>query len=220
MSDQTPEILQRLERLEQAIQALLATDKVTVSVCRKEGRAPYGSEGATCEYEFRVPSDLLNHRNDFRAAVDRHYAAADDSVARQLGRHPAPAAQPTPEPVQAGANGHSNGFSGNGKARGQWGAVNGNGNGTAVRNGSRISPPVRSRGDVAPRVNNGLPRNGNQVYPWLKKQANGEELQGYLKDYAAGNGLPSFFKEWTEEETREAIRWLIDQFGDESEGRS
>jgi hypothetical protein len=62
--------------------------KITVSVCRKEGRPSYGSEGATCQGEVDAPDDNPS------PVITWAYALCDQAVAEQLARH-----RPEPEPL-------------------------------------------------------------------------------------------------------------------------
>jgi hypothetical protein len=67
--------------------------KVTVSVCRKEGRPNYGSEGATCQVEIDAPDDNPG------PVITFAYALCDQAVAEQLGRHQG-AVEPQPAQPQ------------------------------------------------------------------------------------------------------------------------
>ena len=71
--------------------------KLNVSVCRKEGRANYGSEGATCSIEIEADASLADNPELLHAKVRSLYRLCDRAVAAQIAGY----ADPGPEPEHA-----------------------------------------------------------------------------------------------------------------------
>jgi hypothetical protein len=58
--------------------------KLTVSVCRKEGRANYGSEGASCELTFELSAEAAKSIDATQAEIAKAYQICDHAVTDQL----------------------------------------------------------------------------------------------------------------------------------------
>jgi hypothetical protein len=203
--------------------------KITISVCRKEGRPGYGSEGASCEVTFELADELIDHRKDCRAAIERHYNLADDVVNRQLARHPSPAPVLAPEPpAPAMATTNGNRFAnGNGRTRGIWG-VNGQDNGNAHGNAFLRPELERGRGmsTLPPRDRNFAgdrpPQTGAQLCAWAKKQEerlNEKGLMIWLGRWGVENSAGSRVREWDSRVVRSAYQAALELVA-EAEGRS
>jgi hypothetical protein len=86
--------------------------KISVTVCRKDGRPNYGSEGASCSIERDVDDELLERPALTAEFIRGMYAIAEASVAEKIASStPRPKIQPmtqaeadAPDPVQARVN--------------------------------------------------------------------------------------------------------------------
>jgi hypothetical protein len=173
--------------------------KITVTVCRKEGRPNYGSEGATCSIEFEADDALIDHRPEYRQMVDRLYAAAEDSVKRQLGRASEPkGGAPNPGATQqpTAPAGHQPSAPGltNGKPRNIWGAP------------PRPQSPPPPRGQYPPPggpvdrhfAGDRPPRSGKQLFAWARRQEDhyGPGLIQWLTAWGEAHGYGALFRDW------------------------
>jgi hypothetical protein len=85
--------------------------KISVNYCRKDGRANYGSEGASCSIEAELASGTGD--DALRAAAKGLYKTARQLVEDELNRHPAatPAAS-TPQRSDPPRNDNANRYPG------------------------------------------------------------------------------------------------------------
>jgi hypothetical protein len=195
--------------------------QIKVSVCRKEGRPGYGSEGASCELTLDVaertvsdsPASLVDE-------IRRAYSLAETAVSEQLARHPAaPAAAAPIEPQDLG-----------------W-VHNAPAVPTAATNGlpSQARAPSAPEPDRQPRPGsyspppgpdgaarwqqNGRPRNGRELVPWSRKLEQSGQCPGVFKrlvQYGRSQNFPEMMTAWSQFEVDDALRAVVGEgFDDE-----
>ena len=175
--------------------------KLNVSVCRKEGRPDYGSEGASCSIELEVDGSLAENPEAFHSRIKALYRLADHAVSDQLsGGHSAPPARrPDPEP-EPDRNGYANGR----PDRGEY---------SAPRDRRDDPPPSRTRTNG--KGFDGDPRTGKAMFKWIKDQDGLYDLDllKWLTQWAKLQQYPGRFDEWNADEVACGVRAVRDRIG-------
>jgi hypothetical protein len=179
--------------------------KLVLSICRKEGRPGYGSEGATAEVHLELAERTVSENPlSLIEEARRGYAFLDQVVSEQLART-APDAPPVEPPVMT------------------LGYVHGDPDPPASQTPARDRLPSQGRAPSTPEParteprrppapgngngQGGPPRDGRALYSWLKRQDE-EHDAGLLRYVSRWGKLQEFGErmvEWSQEQVAEAL---------------
>jgi hypothetical protein len=184
--------------------------RITVSVCRKDGRPGYGSEGASCELTVDVAETSVGScAAPLVDEIRRCYALADQVVTEQLARSAGPAPV---EPVRQAEPDRDRRLS---QARPP-------SEPEPERPASRQSGGYdRTHGpDGAARwQQNGRPKSGRELIACSRKREESGESPGLFKRlvrYGESQGFPPRVVDWSREEVDDAIRGVLAEQDDDA----
>jgi hypothetical protein len=198
--------------------------KLVLTVCRKEGRPGYSSEGATAEVHLEV-SEATISANPLSLIEEarRGYALLDQVVTEQLGRTaPAAAAEPASLGWVHGEDDRKPVVVSNGN-----GIARGNGEPIPARSGlpsqgrppsapepARQEPRRPADRDADPRSkpNDGAPKDGRQLVPWARKREQSGQFPGLFRRlvaYGRSQNFPEMMTAWSYNEVNMAVSAVL-----------
>lgn len=183
--------------------------KLNVSVCRKEGREHYGSEGATCSIEIEADASLADNPELLHAKVRALYRLCDRAVAAQIAGDPGPEPEHAPPPPRRpdrdpepprDRSPDRNGYDRQSQP---------------AYSSPQSSAPGPHRTQVNRKAFEGDPRTGKALFRWAKEQDGlyDFDLVKWMMSWARLQEFPDRFDQWEPGQVAQCVRAVKDRIG-------